>query len=35
VPATMRVLGDWNWWPSGRSRQAVRGLKSAPAHVED
>jgi RND superfamily putative drug exporter len=18
VPATMRVLGDWNWWPSGR-----------------
>ena len=35
VPATMRVLGDWNWWPSGRSRRAVRGLKSAPAHVED
>jgi putative drug exporter of the RND superfamily len=20
VPATMRVLGDWNWWPSGRRR---------------
>jgi RND superfamily putative drug exporter len=18
VPATMRILGDWNWWPSGR-----------------
>ena len=18
VPATMRVLGDWNWWPGGR-----------------
>jgi len=18
VPATMRVLGDWNWWPRGR-----------------
>ncbi|HEX5250498.1 MAG TPA: MMPL family transporter [Gaiellales bacterium] len=35
VPATMRVLGDWNWWPSGRSRRAVRGLKSTPAHVED
>jgi RND superfamily putative drug exporter len=35
VPATMRVLGDWNWWPSGRSRRTVRGLKSAPAHVED
>jgi RND superfamily putative drug exporter len=20
VPATMRVLGDWNWWPGGRKR---------------
>jgi RND superfamily putative drug exporter len=20
VPATMRVLGDWNWWPAGRKR---------------
>jgi hypothetical protein len=20
VPATMRVLGDWNWWPGGRRR---------------
>jgi RND superfamily putative drug exporter len=19
VPATMRILGDWNWWPGGRS----------------
>jgi RND superfamily putative drug exporter len=19
VPATMRVLGDWNWWPGGRT----------------
>ncbi len=18
VPATMRILGDWNWWPGGR-----------------
>jgi len=35
VPATMRVLGDWNWWPSGRRERRVPGLKSAPAHVED
>jgi RND superfamily putative drug exporter len=20
VPATMRILGDWNWWPGGRKR---------------
>ena len=20
VPATMRVLGDWNWWPGGRKK---------------
>jgi uncharacterized membrane protein YdfJ with MMPL/SSD domain len=24
VPATMRVLGDWNWWPGGR-RARPRG----------
>jgi uncharacterized membrane protein YdfJ with MMPL/SSD domain len=24
VPATMRVLGDWNWWPSGRSARLAR-----------
>jgi RND superfamily putative drug exporter len=35
VPATMRVLGDWNWWPSGRRERPVPGLKSAPAQVED
>jgi putative drug exporter of the RND superfamily len=35
VPATMRVLGDWNWWPSGRRRRPPRALKSTPAHVED
>ena len=35
VPATMRVLGDWNWWPSGRRDRPAPGLKSAPAHVED
>jgi RND superfamily putative drug exporter len=35
VPATMRVLGDWNWWPSGRRRGSAGRLKSAPAHVEE
>jgi putative drug exporter of the RND superfamily len=35
VPATMRVLGDWNWWPSGRHRRSARGLGSTPAHAED
>ncbi|HEY3765797.1 MAG TPA: MMPL family transporter [Gaiellales bacterium] len=25
VPATMRVLGDWNWWPSGRRGPAAGG----------
>jgi putative drug exporter of the RND superfamily len=24
VPATMRVLGDWNWWPSGRRGRGER-----------
>jgi len=28
VPATMRVLGDWNWWPGGR--KATFGYK---AHI--
>lgn len=23
VPATMRLLGDWNWWSPGKARQAV------------
>ena len=26
VPATMRILGDWNWWPGGR-RKSVFGTK--------
>ena len=28
VPATMRVLGDWNWWPGGRKKSVFkeRGL---------
>jgi len=24
VPATMRVLGDWNWWPGGRRARPRR-----------
>jgi uncharacterized membrane protein YdfJ with MMPL/SSD domain len=26
VPATMRVLGDWNWWPGGRMRSRTAGV---------
>ncbi|MGF1471598.1 MAG: MMPL family transporter [Rubrobacteraceae bacterium] len=29
VPATMRVLGDWNWWPGGR--RITFGSKEGPA----
>ncbi len=25
VPATMRILGDWNWWPGGRRGVFKRG----------
>jgi uncharacterized membrane protein YdfJ with MMPL/SSD domain len=35
VPATMRVLGDWNWWPSVRRERRAPGITSAPARVED
>ncbi len=24
VPATMRILGDWNWWPGGRKTSVFR-----------
>ena len=24
VPATMRILGDWNWWPGGRKKSVFR-----------
>jgi RND superfamily putative drug exporter len=24
VPATMRILGDWNWWPGGRRKNVFR-----------
>jgi putative drug exporter of the RND superfamily len=27
VPATMRILGDWNWWPGGRKSTFGTGLK--------
>ncbi len=27
VPATMRILGDWNWWPGGRKRTFRAGPK--------
>jgi RND superfamily putative drug exporter len=26
VPATMRVLGDWNWWPGYRNRSRSSGV---------
>jgi RND superfamily putative drug exporter len=26
VPATMRILGDWNWWPGGRKRSRIAGV---------
>ena len=28
VPATMRILGDWNWWPGGRKVTFGAGRKS-------
>jgi RND superfamily putative drug exporter len=28
VPATMRVLGDWNWWPGGRKVTFSAGPKT-------
>jgi RND superfamily putative drug exporter len=24
VPATMRILGDWNWWPGGRKKSSFQ-----------
>ncbi|HET7478300.1 MAG TPA: MMPL family transporter [Rubrobacteraceae bacterium] len=29
VPATMRILGDWNWWPGGRKRTFRAGPKDS------
>jgi uncharacterized membrane protein YdfJ with MMPL/SSD domain len=28
VPATIRILGDWNWWPGGRKVTFRAGRKS-------
>ncbi|CAA9456377.1 MAG: Uncharacterized RND family transporter [uncultured Rubrobacteraceae bacterium] len=28
VPATMRILGDWNWWPGGRKATFGTGPKA-------
>jgi RND superfamily putative drug exporter len=28
VPATMRILGDWNWWPGGRKRTFTPSRRS-------
>ena len=30
VPATMRILGDWNWWPGGRKATFGTGPKKTP-----
>ena len=33
VPATMRVLGDWNWWPGGRKATfRAEGTKKGRPH---
>jgi RND superfamily putative drug exporter len=29
VPALMRILGDWNWWPGGR-KKIFHGAKYGP-----
>ena len=29
VPATMRVLGDWNWWPGGRKTTFAPGPRAS------
>jgi len=35
VPATMRILGDWNWWPGGRRKSVfkARGLTDIPSEA--
>ena len=32
VPATMRILGDWNWWPGGR-KSTFRASPKKPART--
>ena len=29
VPATMRILGDWNWWPGGRKKSLFKEQEPA------
>jgi putative drug exporter of the RND superfamily len=31
VPATMRILGDWNWWPGGRRKVTFGAGPKEPA----
>ena len=35
VPATMRILGDWNWWPGGRKATFGAGPKKTPPPGDD
>ncbi len=35
VPATMRILGDWNWWPGGRKSVFRADGKGASIDDED
>ena len=35
VPATMRILGDWNWWPGGRKKSVFRTRGEAAASMDE
>jgi RND superfamily putative drug exporter len=35
VPATMRILGDWNWWPGGRKATFGTGPKKTSPSGDD
>ena len=35
VPATMRILGDWNWWPGGRKATFGTGPRKTPPPGDD
>ena len=35
VPATMRLMGDWNWWAPGRSAASPIGSASATSRTTD
>jgi RND superfamily putative drug exporter len=34
VPATMRILGDWNWWPGGRKATFGAGPYEPPDKID-